>query len=475
MANILDRILQTKKATVETTEIQRVGVQTLAPRRSADTAGLISASTKNELAYACIEIKRKAMQDPRLVVETKDKDGTWKEEPAHPFQRLMMRPLKPDRTSAGMDGATFLGLQVASWDIARVFYAEKIRSRAGATIGLNPLNPGYMSPWYDTSRTQIGYTWKRGLHRVDFPYEELLVREDPSWGGASPLSVALGAIDTDTAQTDFIRAFFNNGGQPGGIIKIKEGRLSQEQSDILSAKWTAKYGRGGNGWQQPAVLDETVDYQRVGAMLSELGDDGIRGLVESRICAPFGVPPLIVYAYVGLLRATYSNLKEAWASFWDAELSPALKALREFLTWNLLTEFVSEDLIYSERIRLRWDLSQVAALMEDVDGIHRRAEASFRAGGITLNEYRSEIGKPPDTTGDYYLRGIALVAEPANEVPIDVVTVTTSGKRSVGPSAIKAMKKRSTAKIEKQMEKELAPMIASWYTRMAEAVQDGAT
>ena len=41
----------------------------------------------------------------------------------------------------------------------------------------------------------------------------------------------------------------------------------------------------------------------------------------------FGVPPLIVYAYVGLLRATYSNLKEAWSSFWDASMKSRVQAL----------------------------------------------------------------------------------------------------------------------------------------------------
>ena len=30
-------------------------------------------------------------------------------------------------------------------------------------------------------------------------------------------------------------------------------------------------------------------------------------VAESRICMVFGVPPLIVYAYVGLLRATYAE------------------------------------------------------------------------------------------------------------------------------------------------------------------------
>jgi HK97 family phage portal protein len=403
------------KAAASDAGIQKVGTQAPAPRRAAETAALIDAYTKNEIAFACVQIKRKAMQDPRLVVEERQGDGEWKEAPGHPLQRLMMRPM-PD-----MDGATFLGLLVASLDIAGAFYAEKVRSKGGAVVGLNPLNPGCMSPWLDQQRKQIGWTWKRGMERVDFPYEDILVKPNTDWGGASPLSVALGAIDADTAQTDFIRAFFNNAGQPGGILKVK-GTYDQNRADALSGKWSAKYGRRGDGWFRPAVLDDNAEYQRTGSLLNELDSESIRGLTESRICAPFGVPPLIVYAYVGLLRATYSNLKEAWASFWDAELSPALKALREFLTWHLLVEFVSEDLIYGERIRLRWDLSQVAALQEDVDAIAKRAALAWQAGGTTRAEYRTAIGEVPGPNDNFYIlpTGVQVVAgdvlpEPAKD------------------------------------------------------------
>jgi HK97 family phage portal protein len=408
--NILDRIF-TKAVSVTT--VQPIGTQALAAPRAVDTRGLMSASARNELAFACIEIKRKAMQDPRLVVEERTSDGAWQEVPGHPLQRLMMRPLPPSTSSLGMDGATFMGLAVASWDIARVFYAEKVRSAGGAIVGLNPLNPAAMSPWKQGT-TQIGYIWRDGARSEHFRYEDLLIRTNPDWSNASPLSVAIGAIDADTAQTDFIRAFFNHGGQPGGILK-KKGTITQEVADRTADMYARKYGRQGNGWFRPAVLDDNVEYQKVGSMLNELDSESIRGLTESRVCMAFGVPPLIVYAYVGLLRATYSNLKEAWASFWDAELSPALKAWREFFTWSLLTEFVSEDRIYAGRIRLRWDLSQVAALQDDVDAVHTRATNALRAGGWTLNEYRSATGQAPDEAGDYYLRSKAQVAQAADE------------------------------------------------------------
>lgn len=406
--SILDSIL-TKAAPVtpRTVDVQRV---TPAPRREATAGGLVDAATKNEVAYACIDVKRKAMQDPRLIVQKKSDDGTWREVEGHPFTRLMMRPL-PD-----LDGATFMGTAVASWDIARKFYAEKVRSDGGAVVGLNPLNPASVKPRYANDGTQVGWTWREGQKAIEFDMADVLVRQNPAFGDAAPLAVALGAIDADTAQTDFIRAFFNNGGQPSGILKVK-GTYDQTRADTLSAKWAAKYGRRGDGWHRPAVLDDNAEYQKTGAYLNELASETIVGIFESRICQAFGVPPLIVYCYIGLMRATYSNLKEARAFFWEAELSTALKAWREFLTWHLLTEFESEDAIYAGRVRLSWDLSAVAALQEDMDAVATRAGAALQAGGITLNEYRALIGQQPDPNGDYYLRSRVLTTQNAGEAP----------------------------------------------------------
>ena len=404
--SILDSIL-TKSAppAARTAHAQKV---VPSPRQTPTASNLIDAATRNEVAFACIDVKRKAMQDPRLIVQKKSSDGTWHEVEGHPFTRLMMRPL-PD-----MDGATFMGTAVASWDITRRFYAEKVRSAAGAVVGLNPLNPASVRPRYGQDGTQHGWTWREGSRTVEFDMTDVLVRQSPAWGDAAPLAVALGALDADTAQTDFIRAFFNNGGQPSGILKVK-GTYDQVRADTLSAKWAAKYGRRGDGWHKPAVLDDNAEYQKTGAYLNELASETIVGIFESRICQAFGVPPLIVYCYIGLMRATYSNLKEARAFFWEAELSTALKAWREFLTWHLLTEFESEDQIYAGRVRLYWDLSAVAALQDDVTEIAQRAGAALQAGGITLNEYRALIGQQPDPHGDYYLRSRVLTTQNAGE------------------------------------------------------------
>lgn len=435
--------------------VQKVGTQGRAKTMLGDSDALLAAYRRNEIVFACIEVKRLALQDPRLIVEERQPDGTYKEVQGHPLRRLWMRP------AAHHDEASFLGLANASMDIVGLFVAEKVKSKSGALVGLNPLNPAKLRPYVDTNRTQIGWTWRDGTKQVDFLYADLLIRES-DWASEAPLKVALGSTDADIAQTDFIRAFFDNGAQPGGILTSDQ-MLDLERSEELRSRWRALFGRRGRQ-HDVAVLGKGTTYQKTGSGLDELDSESIRSLTESRICMVFGVPPLIVYAYVGLLRATYSNLKEAWANFWDAKLSPDLKAWRSWLTWNLLVEFEGEERVHSEQVRLRWDLTQVAALQDDVDQVHGRAERAFRAGGITLNEYRAHLGAVPDPTGDYYLRSLALLPTPLGAPPTDAPKQLPRQRET----------KAAPRRLERRLQAALETYLTDQYEQAARAILEAA-
>lgn len=451
-------ILEAKSATWEP-----VGVQGRAPRLNTDSGSLVTAYGRSELAFACIAVKRKAMQDPRLIVERKQADGTWKEEPGHPLRRLLMRP------NDHMDEAALIGSAVASMDIAGKFYAAKVLGQYDAIVGLDPLNPASVTR-RKKPNGDVFYRWREGNEQVDYEPEELLIREEPGWYSPPPLAVALGAATSDQAQTEYVRAFFENGAQPSGILKVK-GIYRQDQADALSQKWATKYGRRGDGQHRPAVLDDNAEYQRTGSNLNELASEALVSIFESRICMAFGVPPLIIYAYVGLIRATYSNLKEAWSSFWDAELSPALKAWATWFTWSLLVEFEGEERVFGEQVRLSWDLSKVAALQDDVDVAQTRARANFAAGGVTLNEFRAAVGQQPDPAGDYYLRGLALAPEPAGTAPGTTAGDVLAGKQDRRTHAIKALKVASIDRIERRLEKQLVAYLQDEYERAADALE----
>jgi HK97 family phage portal protein len=380
--------------------------------------------TRNEIVYSCIEVKASTAIDPRLMVEERKGDGEWAEAAGHPMRRLLMRP------NDEMDESAFTQAYIVSMDVAGVFYAEIVRGANRLPSELHPLNPAKVAAIPGEGGRVRAYQFKEGTRRVEIPAEDMLVRRkwhpQSRYWGLSPLSVALASVDADNAQTDYLRSFFNHSGVPSGFLKLKK-KLTQEQADTVRAKWKARYARAWGGTQHDiGILDEDAEYIPTGSKLNELDSESIRGLTEARIAMPFRVPPLIIYAYTGMARATYSNLKEAWASFWDATLTPMYKDYRTWLTWSLLRQFVDEELIYGERIRLNWDMKQVAALNEDVTEIQKRARENFRAGGITLNEYRALIGQKPDPQGDYYLRPSSFAVVRLGEQAAAVTSVSLS-------------------------------------------------
>jgi len=417
--------------------------------RAADTAALESTMALNELVYACINIKATAARDPRLLVQqqvTRNGKVEYEEVAGHPFRQLIMRP-NPKMTEGDLMRAA-----IVSWDVSnpRRFFCEKIYKNSLLTE-MWPLNPAQMSPRYNSDRTEvIGYTWSDGRRKKDYTLDELLIRSAPVWYDPPPLVSALGSTKSDTAQTEYIWSFFENGGVPQGFLKYKM-PLGDERRDEIRDKWRSVYGRSpGSG--QIGVLDENVDYEEIGSRLDQLASQTLRSVAESRICMVFGVPPLIVYAYVGLLRATYANLKEAWAGFWDATMSPAFKEWRDFWMWSLLTEFEDESTIRSEKVRLNYDMSQVAALQDDVDLIQKRARDNYSSGLINQDEGRAAIGYASTPGGS---TTFARSAAPA--------TAPAKGRKSRDSNSVQV--------VERRMERTLQQYLSGQYDAAAQAVE----
>jgi HK97 family phage portal protein len=391
----------------------------------------------------------------------------WQEIAGHPLRRLLMRP--NDR----MDEAAFLKACMVSSDISGRRYIEIVRqgnSKTGLPVELHPLDPAKVSPIPRDDGT-VDYQWKDGNKKVIIPSQNMLVHleQDPTspYQALAPLAVALGSVDADSAQTDYVRAFFNNAGVPSGILKVKA-VLTQEKSDDIKAQWRAKYGRQWGTQHDVAVLDENADYTRIGSGLNELDNDTLREFVETRVCMVFGVPPLIIYAFAGLKRATYSNLREAWPWFWASTLTPWFKDFRTWLTWSLLPQFVNEELIFAEKVRLNWDMSQVAALQDDVDAAQNRARANFQAGMWTLNEARAATGEQEDPAGDAYLRSMALVLVPRGEQMPQPAQLSGRARPEV-KRIVPALKAAAQQPVERRMAAAVQTYLDRQYAKAVEA------
>jgi HK97 family phage portal protein len=425
-------------------------------RPNADSAALQLTMSTNELVFACLHAKATAALDPRLIVQQRTAKNEYIEVPGHPMRQLMMRP-NPQMTEADLMKAA-----IVSWDISnpRRFFCEKVYKGSFLTE-LYPLNPARMAPKYShtPARDLIGYTWTDGTHSRDYSLDELIIRSAPVWYDPPPLPAALGNVKSDIAQTDFVSAFFENGGIPPGILKYDRPLNDQKREEIRD-KWRAAHGNRYGRQHDIAVLDVSANYQEIGSRLDQLSSQVLRSVSESRVCMVFGVPPLIVYAYVGLIRATYSNLKEAWANFWDATMSPTFKELRAFWTIALLPEFEYEKDILSERVRLQYDMSQVAFMQEDVDAAQTRARANFSTNGINLNEFRAAIGYPPVSGGEsVFAHSATPSTAPAGSM-----------SRHSASRNVKSIDKPSMQLIERKIEKSVKTYLQNQYRAAADVL-----
>lgn len=363
-----------------------------------DTDNLISWHRRNELAYSCVEKIAQTAIDPELIVETRiSTSGEWERDDSHPMRRLFLRP------DVKLSGAGFLARWLVMLHVGGTFRARIYRNELGLPARLAPVLP--------PARMMPVVSGRAGTAPLYYEYQDLAVREDVAaedvfedaffdprdeYGGLSPLAVALGAVDMDAAQTEYVRAFFDNGGVPSGVIKVKNTTLKEDEADGILARWMRKYQRTSKMRGAPAVLDENAEYQRIGSNLDELASEELTERAEARVCSPFGVPPILVGSLVGLKHQNNrASARAAQADFWDSKMSPLYKRIREHLTLTLLPEFEGRDRIDAGLVRLNWDMSQVLALQEDVDAAQKRARENLKAGGITLDEFRAKIGEQP--------------------------------------------------------------------------------
>ncbi len=349
---------------------------------------------KNELIFACIAKKAGTASQVRLKVYSK---STEEPVPNHPLQTMIRNP-NPFMSEYDFWSSVFIYQDLAG----RAAY-EKERNRAGKTIHLWPLRPDWLHPIPSQTQFISGYEYEvPGVGSKVLPAEDVLdmrlfdpINQYNSW---PPVAVAGRIGDVDNSATDFIKIFFEKGGIPPGVIKTTK-RLRDTEVTEIRRKWGERYG-GIQGWLEPAVLDQDASYEPTGSTFEQMGFEILDARNEARICAVLQVPPIIVGAKVGLDRSTMANYKEARTSWWEDDLVPTYMNHMDSLE-NLAAEYPD--------IYLGWDFSQVPALREERVTLWSRANEGLKMGGITVNEYRNELGyKPLGETGDVFLRPMNL-------------------------------------------------------------------
>ncbi len=364
---------------------------------------------RNVIIHACVRVIARSHGSISLVVEKRDGAGAWN--PVNGDNPLTQLLERPNREQSGKE--FFEELATFYWCSGNSYIHKRRSALLGPPVELWNLRPdrtkikagsdGFVSQY----RYHINPSKPKG---EPIPVEDVAHMKMPDplddYYGLSPIAVLAATGDLDNNAIKYLRAFFENSGIPSGLIKLKT-TVTKDKAEEYKQQWRDNYG-GVTGWHDVAVMGGSVEYQELGKQPNQLNLQAIFGETETRICSTFGVPPIIIACWIGLLRSTYSNYKEAQRDLWTDTNRPFWSRTAEMLTDRVAREF-------GDDLRIAVDFSKVAALQEDIESRRTFGLEGWKSGLLMLNEARRYAGEPEIVGGD-------IVRQSLNEeyVPVKI-------------------------------------------------------
>lgn len=311
----------------------------------------------NSLVYSAIMFKVRATITAPLRAYTGDPYYPQTLEPGHPLAKLVARP------NQHQSWAEFQSLNTVYLSLDGNAYVYKTSNQE-----LYPLRPDrmYIVPTRGKKASLDYYMYVpegKSFHdgypllSEDVIHIKLPNPGDPLEGmgyGLSPLGSAATSADVDNKVTSFLDVFFQSGTMLAGTLSY-DIPLKENIVDEILDRWKKKYG-GSQKWGEVGVLDRGAKYQRLGLTIEEMGFSELDARNETRILGPFGVPPILIGARVGIEHGTYSNYEGARKAVWEDTLLPELK----------LFEAEYQNHLTAPDAFVKFDISGVPALQKDL-------------------------------------------------------------------------------------------------------------
>lgn len=371
----------------------------------------------NPIVEACLAWIGTSWPLAELRVE-RQRGGVWEPmETRHPVLDLLEQPSQ-DYTGMWLMWA----LQADYW-IRGNAYAQIV------LVGTRPVEICYLpasrvTPVADSQGYLSGYRYEVAGQVYELPRGEVIhlrygIDPERPLLGRSPLASAYREIIADNAASEYQAGLLRGGGIPPWILSPhvpKDGlgasRITVEEAQTLTTQireWMEhEPGKG-------RFLPGAVDLHQLAWEPGKMGMEIVHEIPETRICALFQLPPMVLQLRSGLIRSTYSNVREAVQMAWRGCLAPTQDHVAAELTRTLLARYPG-----GEGLRLRYDRSHVGELQPDIQAQRAVARADYQAGLITREEARAEGGRstPPEILAELEAQDVAA-ALPA---PVEIRT-----------------------------------------------------
>lgn len=340
---------------------------------------------ENAMIYAAITYKAKAITQSKLkAYQYLDADYRSEEiDRKQPISQVLLRP------NQYQSGDEFHSLQNVFFNLTGNAFTFIERDRSTQEIlKLWPLNPLWVSIIPDKKGEIKGYEYQPTFTASEplpilpenMAHWKLPNPLDPLNGlgfGQSPLNAMASAGDVDNMISRFLNVFFKHGAMPPGILKFKDMALDENEIAEIREKWKEIYG-GYSNWADIGVLDGMGEYQRIGLTFEEMNFEKLDQRNEARILSVLGVPVSLIATVSALQGSTYNNKSQDRKMFWEDTMMYELEVVEQELG-----RFFNTDEIF-----LKWDITEVKALKNDVN--------------VQIDSARKliEIGVPPITAFD---------------------------------------------------------------------------
>lgn len=334
-----------------------------------------------------------------------------------------------ENPSSTMDGDEFRTTLLTHLECAGNVYIVKERQstefperRSWPVKELSFLRPDYVEIKPGATRQDDMFVVKiDGRIVAQYPRADIIHIKEPDpcndFYGLSKIAVIMREGDLDQRMTDFERSFFMNAGVPVGILLTKT-PLSQAEKRETKSRFRRMFSGVGKWFDLLILNADEGKYQQLGTPPTDMEADKTRDHVESRVCAVFGVPPVLVGVNVGLKQSTYSNYEQALRAFWTETMIPEAKFVAGALTRELYAEFRTTG---ERGNKLTHDFNTVEALQTDNSAKLTAAANLIREIGsmVPVNEILALAGLPNVESGDVVIPKAAPAAsgQPPDAIP----------------------------------------------------------
>jgi HK97 family phage portal protein len=360
--------------------------------------------TDSSLVMAAVRFVGNTMPEAPLVVRERKRgeDGTPKLEDVegHPLSELIKKP------NEFYSGSTLWKGFALSWITDGNAYLKKFRDDLGRVKELWWLPHWMIEPAWpqDGSKFITHYVYTVDGKQFPIPREDVIHFRDGfdplNWRkGLSPLRSLLRELYGDIQATRYTARYAKNFGVPPFILSPKPDQNGVDV-DVDKIKTSLQRAITGDNTGKPLVLSSAFEVKELVGRTAEVTSETNRRIPEERFAAVVGIPAMVLGFGAGLQRSTFSNMEQAHEYAYESYLMPLYRYVEEELNLQLLPEMVT-----GKNQSVGHDLSQVRALSEDVDALHKRVGMAYAQGVMKRGEARAAIGlKAEKGVDDVYFK-----------------------------------------------------------------------